>query len=91
LRGPNMDKISIGMDKPTVIAALGKKPDAIVGAKKYDNGTVEVLQYLVSVDAAGHPNYSWLYFYNDKLVQFGKRDGDWQYTADNIAQDNSRK
>jgi hypothetical protein len=33
LRGPNIDKISIGMDKPTVIAALGKKPDAIVARK----------------------------------------------------------
>jgi len=90
LRAPDMNKISIGMDKQTVIATIGK-PNTVVGAKKYPNGTVNVLQYLMSVDGNGHANYSWLYFYNDNLVQFGKPTGNWIVEADIVAQDNAGK
>jgi len=80
-----MAKISIGMDKQSVITALQKKPDNVIGAKKYPGGVVEVLSYVTAVSSDGHISSSWLYFYNDKLTQFGKPDGDWQYNADNIA------
>lgn len=85
LRYPDMTKISIGMNKAEVQAALRSKPTGIVGAKKYPAGQIEVQQYVTGVLPNGHPELSWLYFYNDKLIQFGQPDGEWQYNADNIA------
>lgn len=85
LRVPDMTKIAVGMDKKTVIASLRKNPDNVVGAKKYNSGVIEVLQYIMGINPNGRPQLSWLFFYNDKLMQFGQPDGDWQYTADNIA------
>jgi hypothetical protein len=91
LRYPDITKISIGMDKKEAIAAIRKNPDTIVGAKKYPGGgTVEVLQYTTGVAANGRPELSWLYFYNDKLIQFGRPDGEWQYNADMIAEAQGR-
>lgn len=84
LRTPDLTKISIGMDKQTTIAALKKKPDGVVGSKKYPNGVVEVLDYLTDLSQYGHPEHAWLYFYNNKLVQFGKPTGNWIIEADNI-------
>ncbi|MES2278075.1 MAG: hypothetical protein V4592_18745 [Bacteroidota bacterium] len=91
LRLPQLDKLAIGMDKNSAITAIGKKPDAVVGAKQYPGGNVEVLQYVTGVNANGRPEVSWLFFYNDKLVQFGRPTGNWQYDADAIAQNNGSK
>lgn len=87
LRTLDMTKLSIGMDKETVIATLKAKPGKVIGVKSYRNGTVEVLQYFTDPGSTDKAAFSWLYFYNNKLVQYGMpdRDHDWQFTADNIA------
>jgi len=84
LRTPDMTKISIGMDKQTTIATLKKKPDGIVGSKKYPKGVVEILDYYTNIGQYSPPEHAWLYFYNDKLVQFGKPTGNWIFEADEI-------
>ena len=91
MRVPDMTKISIGMSKAEVQTALRKNPDNIVGAKKYPNGQIEVQQYLTSIAVDGRREYTWLFFFNNKLIQFGYPEGEWQYTADNIAAMEARK
>ena len=91
LRTPKMDKLVIGMDKAEAINALGKKPDRIIGAKKYPSGTVEIVEYTTSLASSGRPELAWLYFYKDKLVQYGIPTPDWQYDADIIAHDNNKR
>jgi len=90
LRLPDLTKISIGMDKATVYANLGKKPNAIIGARKYPNGNIEVVAYNMGF-APGMNNtnivYKWLYFYNDKLYLVSNP-GNWQHEADLLVADN---
>ena len=76
--------LEIGMSKKEVIKALKKKPDNMIGAKRYDDGTVEVLQYSRNEVWYGQlEERYWIYFFNDKLVQWG-RPGDWQKEADRV-------
>lgn len=80
----NLSDISLGMTKKEVIERMKKKPDNLIGAKKYPEGTLEVLQF-TKYDALYHfviERY-WLYFWNDKLSQWG-RPGDWKKEADRI-------
>jgi hypothetical protein len=75
----NLNAVNIGMTKAQVQAALNKKPDNIIAAKKYseNNAVVEVVQYSVWTDAnLNKPNAPfvpvikesyWLFFVNDKL------------------------
>ncbi|WP_146166487.1 hypothetical protein ABZR88_18790 [Mucilaginibacter yixingensis] len=90
LRLPDLTKLSIGMDKATVYANMGKKPDAVIGARKYPNGNIEVVSYAMGF-APGVNNtnltYKWLYFYNDKLYLISGP-GDWQHEADLLVADN---
>ncbi len=64
LRVVDLSKVSIGMSKAEVQAALRKKPDNIVAAKHFTNpeATVEVVEY-----STGNVASYYLYFVNDKL------------------------
>jgi len=85
--------ISIGTSKTDF---YGNFPDAVPrGAKKYSQGTVEVLEVNVAhfswwptgnkkrnaLGMEGHPQ--WFYFYNDKLIQYGQPN-DWPAEPDKI-------
>jgi hypothetical protein len=77
--------ISIGMTKDTIIERISK-PDIIRGSMiNNSNQTVEVWEYRVEAEAFlfYFPEPYWLYFYDNKLVQWGKA-GDWDKAADNI-------
>ncbi|MGB4848514.1 MAG: hypothetical protein WBP41_11380 [Saprospiraceae bacterium] len=80
----NLFNLKIGMTKSEVVQAIGKNPDNLIGAKQYPDGTVEVLQYSRRGVWYGElQEMYWLYFFNDKLIQWG-RPGDWQREADRI-------
>lgn len=80
----NLSAISIGMTKEQVVSALKKKPDNLIGAKKYATGNVEVLQYTRYNSITGQlEERYWLYFLDNKLQQWG-RPGDWEKEADKI-------
>lgn len=79
----DLSLISIGMSKQQVIQTLGKKPDNLIGAKQYPEGTLEVLQYTEADLWSGMEQRYWLYFWNNNLAQWG-RPGDWQQEADKI-------
>lgn len=86
----NLFNLKIGMAKHEVVRAIGKNPDNLIGAKQYSDGTVEVLQYSRYDHWASQlQERYWLYFFNDKLIQWG-RPGDWQKEADRIYEIRSR-
>ncbi len=84
----DLNKISIGMAKEEVIAALGKDPANTVAAKQFEDGVMEVLEYhdYVSPNASSHDNFEtyWLYFFNDRLVEWGKPPVDWEVYVERI-------
>ena len=74
------------MTKYEVIKKLGKNPKNVVGAKQYQKGIVEVLQYKRREPWLGiTTNNSYLYFLNDTLRQYSIP-SDWQIEADKIYQ-----
>lgn len=83
-RSIDINRVSIGDTKREVINILGN-PDRTIGSKLYSQGVVLVLEY-ADVQLNLGQDYVmvyWLYFLNDKLVQYG-RPGDWQREADYI-------
>lgn len=81
-RSVDLTKVQIGMSKNEVAQALLKKPDNVVGAKEYDDGIMEVLQYsgytkLTSANPSELEIY-WLYFFNDRLVEWSTPPPDWE-------------
>jgi len=76
IRGWNTNNLALGMDKDTAYKSMGQKPASVVVAKQYPSGTLEVVEYSQSFyNAAGTldpPQKAWLYFFNNKLVQYGK-------------------
>lgn len=80
------ERLSLGMSRAEVITAMGEHiPLKIIGSKMYQNGTIEVGQYYDKKLMYGRvvEEIYYLYFYNDKLVQWG-RPQDWQREADRI-------
>ena len=79
--------LRLQMTKSEVTDAIGK-PNVVRGAltNKYGQ-TIEVWEYALyktDQDAAWKRHtFYWLYFYDDKLVQWGEA-GDWQKEADRI-------
>jgi len=83
-RGMDTTKLALGMDKQTAYKALMQKPTNVIIVKQYPAGTLEVVAYAPVIDPAtttaeNHDNHNyrkpaglWLYFFNDKLVQFGR-------------------
>jgi len=76
------------MSKDEVTHALEKNPDNVVGAKEYDDGIMEVLQYsgytkLSSVNPNELESY-WLYFFNDRLVEWGAPPPDWEVYGERV-------
>lgn len=75
LKGPDLTKIQVGMTKEKVIQHLGK-PDAVVAAKKYQDGILEIYEYGTpqlenpADSTAGFRQY-WLYFFNNELQEWG--------------------
>src|SRR5688500_9116753 len=86
---PDLRRISIGMSKAEVMQALGQ-PRNIVGAKKYEDGIVEVLAYGEDTNALwdGRPGPAGvayhLYFWNGELVQWAPAKGGWEAEADRV-------
>ncbi len=81
-RGMDTTKLVIGMDKETAYKVLMQKPDNIIVVKQYPAGTLEVVEYTPAVapPATATPATNnhlrqsgfWLYFFNNKLVQYGR-------------------
>jgi hypothetical protein len=78
------NKLALGMDKQTAYKALMVNPDNVVIVKQYPAGTLEVVEYTSTITpSATTPNNDnhdshqrqgglWLYFFNNKLVQYGR-------------------
>ena len=85
LRGMDTNKLALGMDKQTAYKALMVNPDNVIIVKQYPAGTLEVVEYTPTIAAPAatttnndnHDNHQrqgglWLYFFNNKLVQYGR-------------------
>src|SRR3546814_513650 len=85
LRRVDTFNLEIGMTKAEATHALQKKPDNIVGAKQYDDGVLEVVQFSspAPVDSEVQMERYWLYFFNDQLVEWGQP-LDWQLETERI-------
>lgn len=66
------------MDKQTAYKSIGAKPDGVIVVKQYPAGTLEVVNYSsltinpsAVTNATSKPTDFWLYFFNNKLVQYG--------------------
>lgn len=73
---PNFSNINIGMSKEEVVKRLGNKY-TIISAKKYDDGVLEIFQYLkVPAIAAtsSDTEYNWFFFFNNKLDEWGPKE-----------------
>ena len=83
-RSIDINKVNIGDSKREVINMFGS-PDRTIGSKLYKDGVILVLEYADIQLNIGPDKVSiyWLYFLNDKLIQYG-RPGDWQREADYI-------
>lgn len=76
-------RLSVGMSKEQVVNVLGE-PNAFRGATVSANGeTTELYEYLVNDGNLAWSWYYFLYFKENKLVQWGKTD-DWQRTSDAV-------
>lgn len=61
------------MDKQEVIQAIGK-PTRVIGAKKFNDGILEIYEYdLYRYITDSLDKSSWLFFFNDKLQEFGDK------------------
>lgn len=82
-------QLQLGMSKEEAIRALGKKPENLIGAKRFEDGDLEVLEFsslrnvLTTPDGEEPFEQFWLYFFNDRLVEWGKP-ADWSYEADRV-------
>lgn len=85
-------QVEIGMGKKEVVSLFDEAVPR--GAKKYPNGTIEVLEvrheYYAPFAAHADPwtgfvtsPPTWFYFYNGKLVQYGAAN-DWPADPDKI-------
>jgi len=83
-----MSKISLGMAEKKARKTLGE-PEDVIGSRYYEGEhVIKVLQYLeaefsYTVDKDRLKKDYYLYFLDDKLVQWG-RPGDWEKEADKI-------
>ncbi len=78
-------QLTIGMSKDEAIQALKKKPDNIIGAKQYEDGLLEVVQFsgLAPLTTEEEMEKYWLYFFNDRLVEWGQP-MDWELETERI-------
>ena len=86
-----LSKVELGMTKEQVLTIMPRGVPR--GAKLYPNGSVSVLEYVAGNYSpfdhhanqwTGMVNQTmWLYFYNGKLIQWGKP-GDWPVNPDAI-------
>lgn len=94
MKSVNLAEVRIGMSKEEVIYALKKKPDNVVAAKEYDDGIMEVLQYSGYTKLSSpNPNVLesyWLYFFNDRLVEWGVPPPDWEVYAERVYEKRQR-
>lgn len=69
MRDLDFSRIKMGMSKSDITLTLKRKPEAMVGAKQYSNGVMEIEEYF-------NPSYDstkafyWFYYWNDKLVKY---------------------
>ena len=81
----DLSPLQIGMSKQEVIEAIGK-PYNVIGAKRFENGVVEVWDYRcygANVVQYYIETQYWLYFLDGKLEQWGQP-GDWEKEATRI-------
>lgn len=73
-KSPDFSQVRIGMSKEEVSKRLGNKY-TIISAKKYDDGVLEILQYLrvPAITATSDLDYNWLFFFNNKLDEWGPK------------------
>jgi hypothetical protein len=82
-------QLQLGMSKEEAIRVLGKKPENLIGAKRFDDGDLEVLEFtswrnaLSATEQTGPLEQFWLYFFNDRLVEWGKP-ADWSYEMERV-------
>jgi len=70
----NFSTVKIGMSQEQVVKQLGKNYE-VVAAKKYDDGVLEIYQYLTQYETENSPaKYNWLFFFNNKLEEWGPRE-----------------
>lgn len=74
-KGADFSKISIGMTKEEVVKRLGNKY-TIISAKRYEDGILEIYQYLNvgNIYATSDAAYNWLFFFNNKLEEWGPKE-----------------
>lgn len=75
-RVPNFSKIKIGMTPEQVIKQLGNKY-TVISAKKYEDGVLEIYQFsnVSSIDGnTDASTYNWLFFFNNKLEEWGPKE-----------------
>ncbi len=82
-------QLQLGMSKEEAVRALGKKPENLIGAKRFEDGDLEVLEFnswrnaLTTPEGESPFEQFWLYFFNDRLVEWGKPT-DWAYEVDRV-------
>jgi hypothetical protein len=77
-----LTRVHLDMTKDQVTAVLGQPTAARASIRNKYGQVIEVWEYLLDRGLAPDGTY-WLYFYDDKLVQWGEA-GDWQREADRI-------
>ena len=73
-KNPDFSLITLDMSKQGVISLIGK-PQRVVGAQKYDDGLLEILEYKVDKITSEQldSRYNWLFFLNNELQEFGDK------------------
>ena len=66
----NLTELNLGMTKQEVIKKLGE-PNLIAFAKKYENGTLEILEYQKVRQDSSRLRFNWLHFWNNELTEWG--------------------
>lgn len=79
----DLSALSIGMTKEEVAARIGK-PEQMVGAKRFDDGTVEIVEHTVAqrspvLGEIDEVSKYWFFFLNGALDEWGPKE---RYTMD---------
>lgn len=77
----DLSLVSIGMSKADFMGVMGK-PDQFIGAKRFDNGVVEIFQYTImqktqNIFVEDEVTKNWFFFLDGELDEWGPKE---QYT-----------
>ncbi|MDF2518221.1 MAG: hypothetical protein K0R59_3517 [Sphingobacterium sp.] len=65
--------IKVGMNQQEVIQKIGK-PNLVVASKKYNDGVLEIYEYITGSIDSTHVKRSWLHFFNNELQEWGPKE-----------------